>query len=325
MRGSFTLDLVPFCAVGLASMDAKSASSILDTVNENGSTLLHLACASARASAELIAHLLKLGASAACVQGETGLLPLHIAIKSSASLATLELLIKAHPGGVGHKSKQGQTPLHVAMAELSQASIVAVLTALLAAEGAQSTVNSTDARGWTPLHALCDRPHNNDAAFSDAAHLLLKAGADATIQDKSGETALMRSLSCKNWRTVVEMADYESVQLSVAASSQYGDTALSRAATAIDTGAFAFPRLSIQLTALAGFCALNESSFMALQSITNVESRCVAKAPVPFLEAARGRIYLRQLQIILPELHPGFSVHLAKIVATYMGAQVDAS
>lgn len=75
---------------------------------------------------------------------------------------------------------EGLTPLHYA-AELNRISVVNTIVELV---GDSLLVNSQDKYGWSPLHTAAH--HGN----SEMVNLLLELGADVSVKERTGKTAL---------------------------------------------------------------------------------------------------------------------------------------
>lgn len=90
-------------------------------------------------------------------------------------LKNVKLLLKANPGLVSHKGKEGETPLHNA-AEYGKNDVVKYLIK----QGAR--VDARDKIGCTPLHLACRSPYNKKQgeAKLKTVKLLIKAGADVS-------------------------------------------------------------------------------------------------------------------------------------------------
>lgn len=90
----------------------------------------------------------------------------------------ISLLLIAHGADVQATDASGETPMHYAAARRTTQ-----MVELLLEHGA--TVNAVDTMGQSPLHSAAI--WNGDRATSE---LLIAKGADATIVDKDGNTAL---------------------------------------------------------------------------------------------------------------------------------------
>ena len=58
-----------------------------------------------------------------------------------------------------------------------------------------SDVNTQDIDRHTPLHALASEKFDDDDSVFEVAKLLLKNGADPTIQDANGRTVLHKAVT----------------------------------------------------------------------------------------------------------------------------------
>lgn len=143
-----------------------------DFVDEAGWTALHIAASvgNPEVVSLLLTHAPKPDLN---LQTSTGVTPVHLAT-SKKHTETVKELVNAG-ASVRIKDKRGQYPIHRA-ASVGSIALVQFL-------GDKSPLNAKDVQGWTPLHdALAE-------GFGDAAVLLVKLGADPTVESNEGETA----------------------------------------------------------------------------------------------------------------------------------------
>lgn len=116
--------------------------------------------------------------------------PLHFACYGYASYETAEWLVN-HGAKLSALDSEGRQPLHLA----ANAGNVGVLMYLLSLKEAEAQVNTPDANGRTPLHALCipgSDKSDRESLIVSALALLQKGGEDSlTIKDKQGYTPAM--------------------------------------------------------------------------------------------------------------------------------------
>ncbi|XP_048251948.1 ankyrin repeat, PH and SEC7 domain containing protein secG-like [Haliotis rufescens] len=141
----------------------------LNVQNETGDTALHTAAR--LGSAGCVGELLKVGADVN-VLNNTGATPLHEAARWR-SPECVGLFRKA---GTDVNNKTGDTPLHKGAAEelRSTKSVDALLNA-------GAAINVKNDSGDTPLHAAAER------GSTDCVDVLLKAGADINVQNNTGD------------------------------------------------------------------------------------------------------------------------------------------
>ncbi|OQR96222.1 hypothetical protein ACHHYP_16575 [Achlya hypogyna] len=164
------------CIAGAADVVTRllAAGAQVDAVDLGSQTPLHYAC---MAPSVACVEALLTAAAHTLALNEGGSSPLHVACFAG-STECMELLLTAsatldaegryHFHGVNDRDKSGRTPLHIACLH-GHADCALYLMA------AQAAVNIADARGWTPLHYVCDR------LSSDGLHVveqLLAYGAD---------------------------------------------------------------------------------------------------------------------------------------------------
>ena len=159
----------------LAVPSSEAAAELAQPVAEDGTTLLHLACAPKAAG--MVNRLLALGADPLAVNA-AGLCPLHLA----ASTGDVDLVgaLLADPRGAAQvriAARDGSQPLHVAV----RTGEMGVIRALTEAGSALTAVTS---HGMTPLLSAC---HGGTA---DVALHLLNSGDNGTAALEDGRTAL---------------------------------------------------------------------------------------------------------------------------------------
>lgn len=113
--------------------------------------------------------------------------PLHMAMgKYNHEPLIRSLLDKG--ADVNAKERWGNTPLHI---ELTLPDCKVGIVSLLIERGAD--VNATDSHSWTPLHGLVRRmciDTERSGVEEDITRLMLKAGANPRIKDRSGKTVI---------------------------------------------------------------------------------------------------------------------------------------
>ena len=137
-----------------------------------GDTFLHLAAGAGAAAAA--ATLLEQGADAGALD-KWGRTPLHIACGVGDEVMVGLLLEQGLPCA----DEEGRTPLHVAASEGHAALVPAIVGA--AGSGA---ADLQDKAGYTALHCAADAGHTH------CVRALLDAGADASVANHVGNTAL---------------------------------------------------------------------------------------------------------------------------------------
>lgn len=160
-----------------------AAGANVNTVNKSGETSLMLAAP--RPSIKTIQTLLEGGAKASInAKDEDGLTALmHATWGDRDSRPEIIQALLAAGAQVNTTGKAGQTPLMLA-AERDSLEMIH----LLLAAGAKTSINGQDKKGWTPLmHALDGR----EDFLVERIKLLLASGADVSIKNNQGETALM--------------------------------------------------------------------------------------------------------------------------------------
>jgi len=150
------------------------------------------------------------------------------------SVEVLEYLVKDENMSVNMRDRYGQMPLHVSCAAGTQPAMVLHLLDLDADVSAKDYLG-----GWTPLHAaarggdmiaaeaLCTRNVDVNAVADDGStplhracawcntavvEVLLKAGADRTIKNKAGNTALQELCHGRTMGTEAKKAIMDSFQ-----------------------------------------------------------------------------------------------------------------
>ena len=172
---------------------ATSAAELLAAVDEEGSTLLHLACkAGSTTAAE---QLLALGSPASALDPH-GRSALHVAVSSSAPTPLIAALLGAWPAGVSAADAQGIVPMHHAAAELNVAAMQALLDTAEQLEDAalqrSSVCAGTAASGATPLHWLASAlqaQRELPDGLQECVARMAKLGAHGKLVDRSGATA----------------------------------------------------------------------------------------------------------------------------------------
>ena len=143
---------------------------------------------------QMVATLLRLGAkpNAHVRPGDTAYTtPLHAACAANHPRIALKLLqAKAR---VNVRDTSGATPLLLAMsskATAKQADAIALLARLLEAK---ASVNQSDNRGRTPLMEAAAK------GYASCVKKLLDAGADPSLRDGQGQTAVARAMASEHY------------------------------------------------------------------------------------------------------------------------------
>jgi ankyrin repeat protein len=149
--------------------------------DKRGSTLLHLV--SKRGSEDLALFLLKHGVDVTC-QNDDGFTPLHLASKRGSVYLARLLVEHGADVTVNLKSKDGSTPLHMAVRvreiELFERDQLVNLARVLIKHGAD--VTALDKSGSTPLDEAKRVGRTDLVSFLSS----VEHGADATIQEGQG-------------------------------------------------------------------------------------------------------------------------------------------
>ena len=176
------------------------AGAYISTRNNFGQTALHLAVDGG--SAENIRVLLRNGADVNA-SDKFQISPLHKAVSLGASGPTkgdnVALLLSAG-ADVNARNEQGETPVHWAVTSYY---LEYCLVPLLKAGGNPDSINN---QGETPLH-LASR-----MGVERAVELLLEYGADVTIRDKNGNTAIDNALNLPEPFTASIMGKLRSIK-----------------------------------------------------------------------------------------------------------------
>lgn len=143
------------------------------------------------------------GMTAAHMEDENGLLPLHTALRAAASLECVQLLIQANPTSLVHTSEeQMQTPLIQAYcsefsAPLQPAKVLEVLMAAYVTSrhgtfmDGRLALKMEDAHGKFPIHYACQ----NQASFDTIKMFVEKFNRCAIFQNAEGDLPLHCLLS----------------------------------------------------------------------------------------------------------------------------------
>ncbi|EQC33329.1 hypothetical protein, variant [Saprolegnia diclina VS20] len=182
-----------------------AAGAQVDSVDLGSQTPLHYACMAP--SVACVSALLT-AAAHTLARNEGGSSPLHVACYAG-STECMELLLTASATldsdgkynfhGVDERDKSGRTPLHVACLH-GHADCALYLMA------AQAHVNLADARGFTPLHYVCDRLEKQP----DMLHVieqLLAYGAEMVDRTTSAaqQSLVLDRISDRRLRREVEV------------------------------------------------------------------------------------------------------------------------
>lgn len=153
----------------------KITFDIDDFTDDSGWTALHIA--SAIGNIDIVELLLEHDPEPDVnLPTNTGLTPVHLATAKK-HLDVIEVLVKKG-ASVRAKDNKGQQALHRAV------SVGAVGIVKYLVEEQKAPLNVKDSMGWTPLH------HALAEGFGDIGALLVKSGADPSIEDSNGQTAL---------------------------------------------------------------------------------------------------------------------------------------
>lgn len=148
---------------------SKENESILNSINDDGATALHLAAANGKL--EILKELIKVGANVNA-KDDGGSTPLHQAVASK-HIECIKALLTVKDIDLELRDSTLQTPLIIA-ASLNFTEAVQILID----KGAN--INTGDERDFTPLHHACSY------GYVDTTQVLLKAGANpdiATLSD----------------------------------------------------------------------------------------------------------------------------------------------
>lgn len=211
---------------GLALANAVEAGADVAAFNADGATILHVLCMKETAAGEL-AHngaaaalrriLMFEGVNVNMQHRDVGLTPLHEAAFLMQPAAAMKALLAhgadVHAGGIAGRSPlhyvrtasavsallaagadpmlrdfDESTPAHRAVWNL----ILAALAEMLRLGDAAAMVHAADAAGMTPLHIAAHAPYGHSRLddASDTARMLLRHGADGSVEDIYGKTPL---------------------------------------------------------------------------------------------------------------------------------------
>ena len=172
-----------------------------------------LTYASGRGDEQMVATLLRLGAkpNAHVRPGDTAYTtPLHAACAANHPRIVLKLLqAKAR---VNVRDTSGATPLLLAMsskAMAKQADAIALLARLLEAK---ASVNQSDNRGRTPLMEAAAK------GYASCVKKLLDAGADPSLRDRGGQTAVARAMASEHFGVAKVLEEWAAGDKDAAAS-----------------------------------------------------------------------------------------------------------
>ncbi len=152
----------------------------INSVNEEGQTLLHMAVICSRN--DMVELLIRKGADIDinAKDSYSRWTPLHAACANSLYKSEIALTLIRNGADINARAKDEITPLH----EAARGGNVDVVE-LLIARGAE--INAKNKAGSTPLHwaILIGKAHKKEIA-----DVLLNAGADPLIEDGAGETSI---------------------------------------------------------------------------------------------------------------------------------------
>ncbi|MGA2865353.1 MAG: ankyrin repeat domain-containing protein [Verrucomicrobiota bacterium] len=142
-------------------------------------------CAAGSGYPDLVRRLLEQGAAANAKTTAEGWTPLHAALREWSTGTTEEIveLLLAHQAEVNARNREGETPLHIAVAMVEDE---AKYTRLLLTH--RALVNATNNVGQTPLFIAV---YDGRVA---AVKALLAERAEVNLRDKAGKTALQYAL-----------------------------------------------------------------------------------------------------------------------------------
>ena len=166
-----------------SKLKARITSSVdVNQVNDHGRALIHLAAV--YGTPESLLFLIDAGAYIS-TRNNFGQTALHLAVDGG-SAENIRALLR-NGADVNASDKFQISPLHKAVSLGASGSTKGDNVALLLSAGAE--VNAKNEQGETPLH-LASR-----LGIERAVELLLEYGADITIRDKSGNTAIDNALN----------------------------------------------------------------------------------------------------------------------------------
>lgn len=132
-----------------------------------------------------------------------GRTPLHVAVRSMASVGVIGALLTYYPQAAGVQDNVGRVPLHYAISNSCSSDVVRLL--LESCEGAAAMA---DKKGWLPLHCAC-----SFAASVEVVRMLIEACPEAaSATTKKGSTPAMCAkmfAGSKNSAEVLALLDGE--------------------------------------------------------------------------------------------------------------------
>ncbi|KAM3076481.1 hypothetical protein ACMFMG_007293 [Clarireedia jacksonii] len=186
----------------LRSRDYEISPAILDlflaagsdpcAMATDGDTLLHQACEKLT-SADVTATLLRYKANPNQARLESGITPLHLAVKNvNIPDEHLKLLV-AHGGDVNIKDAKGNTPLHIFTQNQPSASTCVRNRALNALLSLGANVNSQNDLDETCLHTICISGYRSGEE-STYVSTIVDAGINLELRNRQGMTVLLQAV-----------------------------------------------------------------------------------------------------------------------------------
>lgn len=164
----------------LVSMD----TDLLNVTNEQGSVALHVACSNIQfVSFSTLRFIIEKSPQALKMANSLGFLPIHKAVgnyKNDKCLKAIKYIAEQYPSGLASRTKDGQTPLHIAV---STANLFSVALIEMLVDLYPDALMSQDNYGQFPLHRAASKPKIDPGIV----HLLLERAPDiAPLKDKNG-------------------------------------------------------------------------------------------------------------------------------------------
>ena len=163
------------CEYNTANIITLLDPSYAGSINSDGNTALHIACARERCSKKVVEHLLICGTLDCNIQNNHGQVPLHLAARRNPAVLMMLCKIKGRFDST-IKDNSGSAPIHCARISKE------VLRALL--DHDKANLELKDAEGNSPLHIFCH------GANESCVELLLSRGASTAVMNNDGDTPL---------------------------------------------------------------------------------------------------------------------------------------